>query len=436
MISQAEIQGFSGVFLNPASHTDKDCYVIGQIISVRKLGKRLVFVIVKTPYGEIQCVSANRDCEIPNTGSYARFSGRLIENTDVVTGIKGFELNFSFIDTISVAEKHLSLEDISTGARRTRIENRHLDLRNSKTSAIFSVRSSLMKYSHAFFSQEGFTFVNSPRLVGEIVGGPVSALHLDYFGKPCYLSIASILYHGIMISGGMEKVFEVGPLFRGSNTNTSISANEFTVAEYTAAYYDRNDMMDLTQQYINYVLNGLSLNCQRELNDLGIDIDLFSREFQTITFREAISLLNSNGYSLDWKAITELPKTSIEVFAKYFNGFFWILDQPESRKWFFVEDALVDGEVMSRDFQLWHASFPRIAEGSERLIDVHKLEAKLASRGLTSDDFLFYLQAIKHGTAPFSGMGVGIERLLMLILKADNIRDVILFPRDPNTLIP
>jgi aspartyl-tRNA synthetase len=339
MISQAEIRSFSDVFLNPTSRVNEDCFVIGQIISVRRLSKRLIFVIVKTPYGEIQCISTNRDNEIPSTGSYARFSGKLVENNDVVTGIKGYELSVSSIDVISVAEKHPPLEDIATAARRTRIECRHLDLRNNRTSAIFRVRSWLMKYTYAFFSQENFSFVNSPRLVGKIVGGPVSALHLDYFGKPCYLSIASILYHGIMISGGMEKVFEAGPLFRGSNTNTSISANEFTVAEYTAAYHDRNDMMALTEQYINYILDGLAENCQKELNVLGIDIDLFPREFQTVTFREAISLLNSNGYSLDWRSITELPKTSIEVFMKYFNGFFWILDQPESRKWFFVEDT-------------------------------------------------------------------------------------------------
>lgn len=195
-------------------------------------------------------------------------------------------------------------------------------------------------------------------------------------------------------------------------------------------------MIEFTQEYICNMIGKLNQKCSHELNLLKIDFQFFPKKFYTITYAEALEYLNQCGLDLKWAQTHEFPAVAGSLFAKRFNGFFWILDQPDEQKWFFVKGVQQDGRKVCRDFQLWHSFRPRLAEGSERVIDYNEAVQRILERGLKPAFFEHYLRALKHGIPPFTGMGLGVERFLMLLLNISNTREVILFPRDPNILVP
>ena len=427
---QGLLEQTSQFFKNPTEYIGSQIIIVGRITQIRALSKTLRFFMLKSPFGTVQCTIPNPELILPNRESIAKVIGSAQEN-DVRSGIPGIEIIIDKIDILNAVETVPPILDEHT-SRAFRIENRHLDLRNVKTAAIFKVKSALLISIRQFLLRNDFLEITSPKIVGESIEGPIGAFSVDYFDNKAYLSLSNMLYHMVVIAGDLPKIFEIGPCFRATKSNTNIHTNEFTVLDYSAAYLNREEIMELTVKLIISVIDYIKENCAEELNLLKCDLSDLS-EFEIITYQELLNYLKTRGFDLPWGATTTVPKTAIPLLSEKFKGFFWIIDQPEESKAFYSKARNVDGHSVCLDFQLWHPRITDIVDGAERVIDLNQLVAKMKERNLDPGRFNFYLNALRHGLPPMTGAGLGIDRLLQLILGLSNIREAILFPRDSHT---
>lgn len=362
--------------------------------------------------------------------------GILREHLGVRDGLPGFELvvtDWQHLARASAASPS-QRDTPAPGCRDT--HSWVINLRRPAAAAIYRVRSHVLAFTHSYFCEKDFTAVTSPRLVGGMSSGPVKVFDVDFFGKAAHLSLASVLFHGILVSGDMERVFEVGPLFNAENSHTATSVSEFTALEVSAAYLDRSAMMRLVEDYVGRLFDALSSSCEQELTLLGVDLNRCPRRFLTVTYSDAVDLITSQGIQYEWGHSSQLSGSAASILRREIGGFFWIVDQPDQHKWFFAGSRAEGARVVCLDCQLWHERVANLAEGSERVTDETILRKRLADRGLAAEEFEPYLTAMRQGCPPFAGIGIGLDRLLMVALNLPNVRDVILFPRDPSRLTP
>jgi len=266
--------------------------------------------------------------------------------------------------------------------------------------------------------------------------GSLKKLGLEYFGQQAYLSPAGILYQGILMAGDMGRVFEIAPVFYGEKSRGPFNLNEFNVIEYSMSFVSREDLMRVTEELIAAVVKEVQETCAAELELLGVSMPQPKLPFRRLTYGEMLDFLQSQGVTLEWSQFHEMPAEAIRAINGGLEDFFWVVDQPAEQKWFFQKVMIQDGRETSVDCQLWFPRAPyRIAEGGEREVSAEQTERQIELRGLEPAWFEPYLDALKHGTPPFCGIGIGVERLVALLLNQHNIREVVLFPRDPDTIL-
>ncbi len=415
-------------FLNPPQFADKHVRFTGRVQQIRKAGKSLTFLNLVTPAGCIQCVIDSPAMAVPQKGSVIVADGIFRSNKIVKSGILGYELGLAGIEVLTEPDETPPSID-STTARVLRLQNRHLDLRNPRVTAIFRVKSAVLKAIRDFLTTQRFVEVSSPSIVGESVEGPVEAFPVDYFGRKAYLSLSNMLYHMAVLGGNLDRVYEIGSCFRATKSHTSIHLSEFTVLDITSAYADRDDMIRMINLMINCILDEVSGSCADELALLEVSFDDL-RNFEVITYSDLVSYLNSGGVDLEWGSTSTVPKNALLAIRKRFGSFFWIIDQAAESKAFYSRARDVGGRLTCFDFQLWHPRVTDIADGAERVTDLTELLTRMQLRGLDPGNFPLYINAVRHALPPMSGVGIGIERLIQLILGLPHIRETILFPRD------
>jgi aspartyl-tRNA synthetase len=407
----------------------------GRVLSARQMGARLAFLLVRTPYGQIQCVLPGTFL-VPERGTIVALQG-IVQASDVLTGLVGFELVTGQLSVIARCSTG-SAQPEAPKDRASRLRQRHLDLRYGNAGAIFRVRSELLRAVRQFFWDAGFHEVHTPRIVGAMASGPLRKFKLDYFGKTAYLSVAGVVYHGILISGDMDRIFEIGPYFYGEDTNCPHNLNEFYVIELAIAFASREELMDVVERLLGAVISHVSVQCRRDLTVLGVtELPRAERPWPRISYLDMLAHLKKHGLDLPWGGFHEFPVEALRIIGQQFPGFFWLLDQPKEQKWFFLRSHSTNGREVCDDCQLWFPRSPyRIAEGGERETDPSTVAAQIEQRGMSLELFRPYLEALAHGTPPFAGIGIGLERLLMIVLGLTNIREATLFPRTPDHLEP
>lgn len=423
------------LFKSPVAFVNQKISLVGRVVQVRKLGRNLTFLLLKTSSGSIQCVSNEGGLSF-QIGSLISVSGQL-QKAKVKSGLAGFEISTSSVRIISDVQELPFTDHNLPRSRKMRLRYRHVDLRSPRPSAIFKIRSEMLRSAREFFWDNDFQEVTTPRIVGGLAHGPVKKLELDYFGKPAFLTIAGSLYHGILISGDMYRVFEIGPVFYGENSNNAYNLNEFSVIEFAMAFGSRNEVMELTNGLITTMIDRIRNRCEPELETLQVEIPDFGRSIPRMSYTQMIDFLNHKGCHLKWGSFHEMPANAVKKIEQEFDTYFWLVDQPAEQKWFFVKTRCENNKHVAEDCQLWYPRAPyRLAEGAEREVDPELIVQRIRAYGLDPKSFEAYVNAMRHGAPPFSGIGIGVERFLALILNEKNIREVVLFPRDPDTIDP
>ncbi|MDP2216326.1 MAG: aspartate--tRNA(Asn) ligase, partial [Methanolobus sp.] len=320
----------------------------------------------------------------------------------------------------------------------TRLDSRFMDLRRERTTAVFTIRHEVLKAVRGFLSEDGFVETSTPKVVATATEGGTSLFPITYFDREAFLNQSPQLFKQMLMSGGLDRVFEIGPIFRAEEHDTRRHLNEATSIDIEASFCDHFDVMEILENMVAYVYEQVVSNCSKQLGVLGVELNVPQTPFMKITYDEALTIVNSYGEeTLKWgDDLSTLSEHTIgnHVFTETGQSHYFIIDWPTEVKPFYAK-PYEDKPEISKSFDMMHRTM-ELSSGAQRIHDPQQLRERIESQGLNPEGFDFYLRAFRYGMPPHGGWGIGCDRLVMTMLGVENIRDVVLFPRDRRRLSP
>ena len=416
--------------------------VKGWIQDTRNLGG-ISFVQLRDRFGVLQITMPKKKIEenlfktlttLPRETVVA-ITGEVKESNQTANGL---EIIPSAVEIYSEAATPLPMGVIDkVGVEMdTRLNNRFMDLRKPEIRAIFELKSLMVRLIVECMEENGFTQVYTPKIVGSGAEGGATLFQIEYFGRPAYLAQSPQLYKQMLMSTGLDRVFELGPAFRAEKSNTNRHVTEFISFDGEFCWIkDQVEVMRMIETVIDYVLRGLAERGKKQLEILGKEIKIQERPYPILTYEQCLKIVNDAGLGLkDGDDLgTEGEKIVGEYMAKEGKDLYFISEYPEIAKPFYIMEK--DGTPYSYSFDLDYKG-QEISSGGQREHRFDKLVARIAKLGLNPDDFTFYTDAFKYGMPPHGGWGIGVDRLITKMLDLPNIREGILFPRDMSRLLP
>jgi aspartyl-tRNA synthetase len=311
-----------------------------------------------------------------------------------------------------------------------------MDLRKPEIKAIFELKSMMVALIEEAVRENGFTQVYTPKISAAGAEGGAELFKIKYFDKDAFLSQSPQLYKQVLMSTGLDRVFEIAPAFRAEQSNTNRHVTEFISFDGEMSWIQSmDDVLDMIETIIDHVITGLKEKGQKQLQAIGKDIVVPSRPYPKLTYSECLKIVNDGGLPLKNgdDLGTEGEKIVGDYMAKKGKEMYFIVEYPEEAKPFYIMEK--DGTEFSYAFDLDYKG-QEISSGGQREHRYDRLVARMEKKGLDPNDFGFYLDAFRYGMPPHGGWGIGIERLLVKMLDLPNIREAILFPRDPSRLSP
>ncbi|HPP44712.1 MAG TPA: aspartate--tRNA(Asn) ligase, partial [Methanomassiliicoccaceae archaeon] len=318
----------------------------------------------------------------------------------------------------------------------TRFNHRFMDLRKPELRAVFEIKSTVLNLIDRYLVDNGFVEVFTPKLVASGAEGGATLFELRYFDKCAYLAQSPQLYKQMLMSTGMDRVFEIGPAFRAEPSDTVRHVSEFISFDGEMAFIEsQRDVQKMIEGCTQSVIKGVIEQCDHQLKVLGADVKLPKAPYPIIPYEEAVEMVKAEGMkiALGDDIGTEGEKLLGEIMSRQGNDMYWIEEYPEEAKPFYIMEK--DGTPYSYSFDLDYKG-QEISSGGQREHRYDRLVARMEKKGLDPDSFTFYLEAFKFGMPPHGGWGLGVERFIQKMLDLPNIREAILFPRDRIRLIP
>ncbi len=393
------------------------------------------------------------------TGSSLAVTGALVESKG---GNQKYEIVAGEIEIYSLAPDDFPLQKKKHTDEYLRTIA-HLRPRTNKYGAAFRVRSELSFAIHKFFNDRGFRYVHTPIITGSDCEGAgemfqVTTLDLnnvpklsdgsvdyskDFFGKAAHLTVSGQL-NGEMYALGLGDIYTFGPTFRAENSNTTRHAAEFWMIEPEMAFADIYDDMDLAEDMVRTCVKHVMDKCPDDLAlfDKFVEPGLIAKlqnivdnGFARITYAEAIDIMKKSGHKFEYE-----PEFGIDMQTEHerylaethFKRPVIVRDYPKEIKAFYMRLNDDGRTVAAMDVLV-----PGIGEmigGSQREERYDVLVQKIKEMGMKVEDYAWYLDSRKYGSVPHAGFGLGFERMMMLVTGIGNIRDVIPFPRIPNSI--
>ena len=404
----------------------------GWVEDLRKMGK-MTFLTLRDATGIIQIILTDdviKSIEDITRQSVVRITGKIQD-----TKARDFECEIKAdgIDVLTKAVHPLPIDPI--GRLESHIDNRlnsrALDMRNQKTASIFKVRHHVLASLRKTLSEKKFMEITTPKIIGSASEGGANLFSLDYFGKQAYLAQSPQLYKEQMTIG-LERVFEIASFYRAEKSHTGRHLSEFTSVDIEAAFMDYTDVMNVLEDLVLNTFKYVSENCKKEQEILGNEITIPNSPFKKITYSKALEELNGKDVKLEFG--DDLLDSHLRIIGENHPSFYFITDWPIKLKPFYIMEK-EDTPELSESFDL-QFGYLELSSGGTRLYNPEKIKARLSEQDLDPSKFSEHLQAFDWGMPPHAGWGLGLERLLTVILGIDNVREVILYPRDPERLKP
>ena len=338
----------------------------------------------------------------------------------------------------------------------------HLRSRTNSLSAVFRVRNACATAIHQFFQERGFLWVHTPIITANDCEGAgelfsVTSLDLkdvprteskaidyskDFFGKPTYLTVSGQLEAEVMAMA-FTNVYTFGPTFRAENSNTSRHLAEFWMVEPEMAFCELKEDMDLAEAFLKYIFKYVLETCPEDMEFFNQRIDntvlatadnIINNEFERITYTEAIKLLEKADVKFEYPVSWGLDLQSEHeryLCEQLFKKPVIVSNYPAQIKAFYMR--LDDDEKTVSAMDMLAPKIGEIIGGSQREERLDVLERRILAQGMKPEDLWWYLDLRRFGTVPHAGFGLGFERLVQFMTGMGNIRDVIPFPRTPES---
>ncbi len=391
------------------------------------------------------------------TGACLRVDGRLVASCGAGQGVEVQAEKIEIYgtadpETYPLQKKGHSLEFLRDIA--------YLRPRTNTFGAIFRIRHAMAYAIHKYFNDKGFYYLHTPLITASDCEGAgamfqVTTLDLnnlpkteegavdysqDFFGRPCSLTVSGQL-EGELGALSLGQIYTFGPTFRAENSNTPRHLSEFWMIEPEMAFYELEDNMELAEDFLKYLIRYALENCREDLEFMNKMWDnglierlnfVLNHEFKRLDYTEGVEILKASGrkfeFPCDWGCDLQSEHERYLV-EEHFKRPVILINYPKQIKAFYMKQNEDGKTVRAMD-----VLFPKIGEiigGSEREADYEKLSARVHELGMNEKELWWYLDTRRWGSAPHSGFGRGLVRLLLFVTGLGKIRDVIRFPRTP-----
>ena len=415
-----------------SSMEGQDVVFGGWIVDLRKLGK-MAFLTIRDVTGMCQVIVKGDSMNLLeglNRQSVVRITGKVQASK---AKDFDFEIAASEIQILAKAEYPLPIDPIGRleSDIDNRLNSRALDMRNQKTASIFKLRHHVLSSIRETLSEEKFIEITTPKIIGSASEGGANLFGLDYFGNQAYLAQSPQLYKEQMTIG-LERVFEISGFYRAEKSHTGRHLSEFTSVDIEAAFMDYTDVMNVLEKLIVDVFRKTSEKCKIEQEHIGNQIKVPDSPFERITYSQALDELKNDDIKLEFG--DDLMDSHLRILGDNHPEFYFLTDWPMKLKPFYIHEK-DDDPTLSRSFDLQHG-YLELSSGGRRLHDPEQLKARLKEQELDPANFSDHLESFGWGMPPHSGWGLGLDRLMTVLIGIDNVREVVLYPRDPDRLKP
>ena len=292
-----------------------------------------------------------------------------------------------------------------------------------------------------YWIKEEFIEIHSPKIMGSPSESGAELFQVDYFERKAYLAQSPQFYKQMAMAAGFERVFEVGPVFRADPSFTSRHMTEFTGLDIEISWIESHeDVLAFTERWLQYTIQRVKDEMGAEIKEVfGIEVDVPDVPFPRLTMAETMDILQKVGYTLPPERKGDLDPGGERAVAEYVrkefnNDFFYLIDWPISVRPFY-HMRHPDNPELTRSFDLIAGGL-EIATGAQREHRYEILRKQAQEYGLGLEKIQFYLDFFRYGCPPHGGFGMGLSRLLMVVLKLPNIRETVYLFRGPNRLSP
>lgn len=417
----------------------------GWVETVRSM-KKMLFVVLRDKTGTIQIthVRGGEGDQVEaslgslTTGSAIEIVGNVVANEKVKLG--QVEVIPSEVVVHSLADPKLPIaEDSGTDLR---LDWRFIDLRRPRNRLIFEVQTTAEVAMRRFWQENGFLEIHSPKLMGGASESGSELFKVEYFGGSAYLAQSPQFYKQMAMAAGMERIFEVGPVFRADPSFTSRHATEFTSIDMEVSWIDSHeDVMSFEERWLHCILQAVrDEHGPAIMEHFQTDIVVPSLPFPRVTMEEALEIVRESGHvpppgskegDLDPEGeravCRHIKKTQGHEFA-------FVTEYPWSVRPFY--HMKLEGKPhLTKSFDLLWKGL-EVTTGAQREHRYDLLRQQAVEKGLSEASVQYYLDFFKYGCPPHGGLGFGLVRMLMCLLNIGNLREVTYLHRGPNRLTP
>ncbi|EXJ85959.1 aspartyl-tRNA synthetase [Capronia coronata CBS 617.96] len=432
---------------------------------VRHMSAKLAFVIFREQTTTVQGVLSMKQGQISEnmvrwahhirSGTIVVVKARVKEPEQTVKSSSAHHLELEIMEMhivsartspvpFSVYEAEAATDGHSI-ADRVRLANRILDLRTPTSQAIFRIQSAVCRAFRNYLEDRGFLEIHTPKLQGGATEGGADVFQVNYFGRPAFLAQSPQLAKQMCVSADFGKVYEIGPVFRAENSNTPRHMTEYTGLDLEMAinrhYHEAMWLIDACLKSIFKTIY------DRHRNDLEVlrqhfphDDLIWLEKTPRLTFAEGARLLNESGWmNEDGSQQSEYEDLSTkaerrlgELVKEKYHTDYYMLDKfpTDARPFYTMPDPNNNKVTNSFDF---FVRGQEILSGGQRVHDYTLLRERMEGSGMNPSSLKEYMEAFEWVAPPHAGAGIGLERLVSLLLNLGNLRFATLFPRDPKS---
>lgn len=425
-------------------HLDQTVSVCGWV-NTHRLQRTMQFVLVRDHTGMVQVTHRRggkgdlieEALEQATVESAVRITGRVVENPVVKLG--NLEIIPESIELLNRAEAHLPIDEHT--ALEQRLDWRFLDVRRRPAAQLlFAEQTNLEQGMRAYAYQQGCTEMHTPKLMGTASESGAEVFKLGYFDRSAYLAQSPQFFKQMAIAAGIDRVFEIGPVFRAEPSFTSRHATEFTGVDVELAWINGvEDVMAFEEQMLTHAIARAAEQHGEAIREAyGVEVVVPKAPFPRITMAEAQAVLRARGW--DPEGVKEdLDPEGERALAAYVreqtgHEFVFITHYPTSiRPFYHMRPAGQPNVTLSFDL-LWKGL--EVTTGAQREHRYDVLLKQAAEKGMSTGPLQDYLNCFRYGCPPHGGLGMGLGRVLMVMLGLDSIREATFLFRGPNRLTP
>lgn len=410
--------------------------------------KKMQFLIVRDHTGLVQVAFEKQT----DTAMAEQISGLGAESAVVITGLVvdnpivklgGLELQLHTLEVESNAAAPLPLDPFAETLPSLdyRLDWRFLDLRRPQTQAIFRVQTTAVMAMREYWLQNGFIEMHSPKLMGSASESGAEVFAVDYFERKAFLAQSPQFYKQMAMAAGFERVFEIGPAFRADPSFTSRHMTEFTSVDMEMSWINSHeDVMAFQERWLQYVYQRVKDKHDAEIREhFGVDLIVPEVPFPRIPMAEAREVVEKMGYRIPPEKKGDIDPEGERLIGKYVkekygHDFVYLTDWSINVRPFY-HMRHPDNNNITRSFDLI-ASGLEITTGAQREHRYDVLVKQAQEKGLSLDSIQFYLDFFRYGCPSHGGLGLGLSRLMMVMLNLSNVREAVYLFRGPTRLTP